>query len=512
MQPQDQTYVGGQHIHDSDAHIMEPGDWLIRHAASEFKSHMPALDLGRLHGEAQAAIERHDQQRHHPELGGDDLIRQKNWAALGAFNAEDRSHALDRLGFRSQLIFPTYAHHVLISLPDHRPAPPDLLYAMVDAHNRGIAAFCADDPRLLAVGFIALDVPERAIASAKLALDLGCAGLEMPTYPVGPLSLTHPVYDPLYRMLEERRRPLLLHVGGGGKLVNPVFGHNSMDGRPDEHAGLTYIGIPAPLELAVSALILDGVFERFPNLMCGVIEQGAAWLPGFVRRLDAAFEQFSRPHQRRRLSMRPSEYVFRQVRVTPFPFEDMSWIIEQTGANILMFGSDYPHDEGGEDPLASFDLALQRHDASAREAVLCSNYEQLLGDGLPAVLRSSPDTRQGGDDARRRTGASPSIRQQALLRLFARNIAAHNAIQVTREELQDAVDEFRLEYGLDDIDRMLRWMEMSGLSEDTLVQILEEELLSGKLIRWLGERLASATTDQIVFVEACRRARAVAEK
>jgi hypothetical protein len=192
----------------------------------------------------------------------------------------------------------------------------------------------------------------------------------------------------------------------------------------------------------------------------------------------------------------------------------MSWIIEQTGANILMFGSDYPHDEGGEDPLASFELALQHHDASDQEAVFCSNYEQLLGEGLPAALRASrPAVGEIHDTVRSRTGSSPStLRQQALLRLLAKEMAAQNAIHVTREELQEAVDEFRLDYGLDDIDRMLQWIQFSGLDESKLVGILEEEVLSGKLIRLLGKRLTLAEADQIVFAEACRRARANALK
>ena len=63
-------------------------------------------------------------------------------------------------------------------------------------------------------------------------------------------------------------------------------------------------------------MIFDGVFERFPKLKMGVIELGAAWLPSFMRQLEAAFEAFERHEQRLKiLELRPSDYVRRQVRV-----------------------------------------------------------------------------------------------------------------------------------------------------------------------------------------------------
>jgi predicted TIM-barrel fold metal-dependent hydrolase len=504
------TYVGNRRVQDADAHVMESADWLIRHADGPLRDRMPKLDLGRLQKEAEAALEaaRRGEQR---ELEAAQIIRQKNWSALGTCDPGQRSRALDYLGFCSQLVFPTYAHHELISLPGERRVPPELLYAMVDAHNRGMAAFCADDPRLLAAGFVALDVPERAVASARIALDLGCAGIEIPSCPVGPYSLTHPAYYPLYELLEERRRPLLFHVGGGGKLVNPVFAANGggAAGESSENPGLTYIGIPAPLEMAIAALVLDGVFERFPRLMCGAVEQGASWLPGFMRRVDAASHQFAQPAQRSILSMAPSDYVVRQLRVTPFPFEDIAWIIEETHANILMFGSDYPHDEGGEDPLAAFDLALQHYGDGERERILCTNFEELMGEGLPAeVRRQRPLDRERKDDLRRRTGRSPNVvRQQALLRLLICEVAQQKSICATREEIQHAIDEFRLDNGLADLDRMLEWMSRSGVEEPMLVQILEADLLSYKIAHVFGGRFDRAIEDQAVFLEACRRTR-----
>ena len=56
-----------------------------------------------------------------------------------------------------------------------------------------------------------------------------------------------------------------------------------------------------------------------------------------------------------KLSLKPSEFVQRQVRVTPYPHEDTGWIIANSGEEICLFSSDYPHVEGGRNPLKRFE-------------------------------------------------------------------------------------------------------------------------------------------------------------
>ena len=63
-----------------------------------------------------------------------------------------------------------------------------------------------------------------------------------------------------------------------------------------------------------------------------MIEQGAVWLPSWMRQMESAVDAFGRHEERlRALSLRPSEYVRRQVRVTPYPTEDVGWIIRESG-------------------------------------------------------------------------------------------------------------------------------------------------------------------------------------
>ena len=159
---------------------------------------------------------------------------------------------------------------------------------------------------------------------------------------------------------------------------------------PDFHGGaenfrsVDYMAIPFPPMQTLATLIIDGVLDRFPRLRVGVIEQGAVWVPSWMRQLDAAHEAFRPREERlRKLALRPSEYVRRQVRVTPYPTEPVGWIIEQTGEEVCLFSSDYPHVEGGRNPLQALRGRASTASASARrQRFYCDNFVDLMGAGL----------------------------------------------------------------------------------------------------------------------------------
>jgi len=151
---------------------------------------------------------------------------------------------------------------------------------------------------------------------------------------------------------------------------------------------LTFVGMPAPVEMALAALAFEGVFDQHPGLRCGVVEQGATWFPGFLRRLDLAFAKFAHPGQTRRVKAAPSESLLGAVRVTPFPFEDLAWLFSQTPGQPYLFGSDYPHDEGGIDPLGLCDAQLAGATGADVDLFFRGNFEHLMGSALPATLRS----------------------------------------------------------------------------------------------------------------------------
>ena len=133
-------------------------------------------------------------------------------------------------------------------------------------------------------------------------------------------------------MAEEAGLPILFHVGGEEKL-NPTYKINGLPAVPDFHGGdanftsVTYLPISTSVQQTIATLIIDGIFDTFPNLKWGVIELGASWLPGWLRNLDSAAHAFRKNEERlQNLSAKPSEIAQRQLRVT-LTHEDTGWII-----------------------------------------------------------------------------------------------------------------------------------------------------------------------------------------
>jgi len=385
------SYIEDRVVHDADAHVMETADWLdafLEQDVAQPVREMIARGFGEMRSEHVAkAIAAQDD----PELRGRDaqeFMARKNYLAIGATRKADRGHLLDLLGVASQLVFPTYYNVMLetLELGDDM----DLLYGTAAAVNRSQVDFCAVDRRLLPVGYVPLADLERAPAAGKQAIEMGCSALLVPWHCPRNHATSHVALDALWAQAQEAGIPILFHVGLADRVLPAAHKNNGMPAVPDFHGGdenfrsISYMGIPAGPQLALSMLILDGVLDRFPKLKIGVIELGAVWVPGFMRQLDSAMEAFSRLEERLQgLSLKPSEYVTRQVRVTPYPTEPTGWIIEQAGPEVCMFSSDYPHVEGGRNPYGRFERSTEGTSAVAMDGFYRYNFEDLMGSQLP---------------------------------------------------------------------------------------------------------------------------------
>ena len=383
------TYAGGRLIHDADAHIVEPPDWLMVHADAPLRPRIAPLYAAQT-ADGRDLIEMFESRHRDSEYrsaDGEQIMLRKNWAATGSFISSDRPAALDLLGFASQLVFNTFSNRAL-QQAEHS-GDLEYAYGLARAHNRGITDFCSVDPRLLAVGYVPLADIGRTEAFAREALDLGCRALMIASACPPGHSPSHAGLEGLWRLAEETGVPVVLHVGGGGRLLDPAYFENGLPPVPDFHGGdgnfrsVDYMAIPYPVMQTLAVLVIDGVLDRHPGLRVGVIEQGASWLPGFMRSLDSAADAFRKNEERlQKLSLRPSELVRRQVRVTPYPHEDAGWIIRESGPETCMFSSDYPHVEGGRNPLARFGRSLADLDEAVAQRFYCDNFVDLMGGSI----------------------------------------------------------------------------------------------------------------------------------
>ena len=157
-------------------------------------------------------------------------------------------------------------------------------------------------------------------------------------------------------------------------------------GGDGNFTSVSFMSIPDAPAQTLATMIFDGVLDRFPRLKFGVIEQGAAWVPGWMRSMDSAADAFTKNEERlRALSMKPSEFVRRQVRVTPSPHEPAGWVVQNAGPEVCLFSSDYPHTEGGRNPIKRFEASLEGCSDVEKEGFYRTNFEDLMGRALDRV-------------------------------------------------------------------------------------------------------------------------------
>jgi uncharacterized protein len=389
----------GRIVHDADAHIMETPTWLRDHADPSIRDRIEVLDMGGgnelkqtgdpdqqlqdLNATFDALAARHASAEYQASEVTD-IMGRKNFAATGSFVPSDRPRALDHLGFASQLLFNTFYNRRLRDW-DHS-GDLDLAYGAARAHNRGMTGFCSVDERLLPTCYVPLTNFDRAAAMACESIDMGAAALLVTSGCPAGHSPSHRSLDPVWAIAQEAGVPIVFHVGGTGDLIDPAYFLNGLPIPPDFHGGaenfrsVDYMAIPFPPMQTLATMVFDGVFDRFPALRIGVIEQGAIWVPSWMRQMESAFEAFHKHEDRvRNLQLRPSDYVRRQMRFTPYPTEDVGWIIEQAGPDVAMFSSDYPHVEGGRRPIERFEKSLGDTSEHVRQRFYCDNFLDLMG-------------------------------------------------------------------------------------------------------------------------------------
>jgi hypothetical protein len=68
-----------------------------------------------------------------------------------------------------------------------------------------------------------------------------------------------------------------------------------------------------PIERSLTSLVIGGVFEKFSRLKIVSAENDVAWIPFFLFRIDT---YAARGIQSKKLPLKPSEYIKRQVYAT----------------------------------------------------------------------------------------------------------------------------------------------------------------------------------------------------
>jgi predicted TIM-barrel fold metal-dependent hydrolase len=387
------TYASNAYdYYDADSHIMELPNFLTAFADPKIKDQIPEVSYSAsvVTDDEVALIMKQGGQHtaEHKQFAidqGDEILRTgpKEIQGLGAFNGDDRKVALDMLGFKRQLVFAT--HSLVKSFHPSENLPSDVRYGATRAHNRAMADFCSKDDRLMGVGAVPLADPERATEELEFALKLGLKAIWLPHQALGGMAPGHVDFHPFWALLEESGTPFVLHVGGAPLQVNKAWSNTGAAKSKDWLGGgenLRSLDITilhqAP-ELFLSSLIIHGVLERFPKLKGAAVELGAGWVPEFVNRMDWVARIWGRADKNlANFKRRPSEQINEQIAFTPFVHEDVGRLIEHSNPDLYLFSSDYPHIEGGKDPIGRFEGTLQNQSEAAKKKFYTDNFLRIF--------------------------------------------------------------------------------------------------------------------------------------
>lgn len=163
-----------------------------------------------------------------------------------------------------------------------------------------------------------------------------------------------PFYHPIFEACAEEGLPFAVHLGGNGGINTAPFANGSPRYFCEAHTLLTQ-----PAQTHLVSMVMNGVFEKFPQLMFVIIECGVSWVPPLLWRWDSNWKALRKetPWVKRA----PSEYFMTNVRMTSQPLEAPAdkkslWaVLESMNAKeTLMFASDYPHWD--QDEVAALNL------------------------------------------------------------------------------------------------------------------------------------------------------------
>ena len=260
-----------------------------------------------------------------------------------------------------------------------------------DLARRGLAAFntwssqtlAPHVDRLIPIALIDVSDVDWAIREITRMRQAGSRAFQVRAEPVSDTqSLAHPDLDPLWAAAADLGMAMVLHIGAGRGEVKKGWFFNG--GDPGNFALLHLVNGSVVPQIALAALLIEGVLERHPGLVVMVQELGITWLPHFLHTIDsitvgAYGEQFGMGKGDYKLPLKPSEYMRRQVRVTPLVSADpLRPTLDLVPPELLVFSSDFPHQEGRSNAVELY--------ADQLDGVGEGSQEQFFGASIGALL------------------------------------------------------------------------------------------------------------------------------
>ena len=221
-----------------------------------------------------------------------------------------------------------------------------------------------------------------------------CRGLDIANSP-DLKPLWDPYWDPLWEVVNASGLPLHFHTVGGYvpdhiRKVILIGSDPTRASAPDAPKvelpvaraafAVNITAFQINMANVLTSFIFSGVLERFPRIRLVLGESGIGWIPYIIWRMDAEWEDQFKDLS---LKMAPSEYWKRQCWATYQTDPIGIKLLDELGADKIMWGSDFPHPDGvWPDSSEYIERELGHLPAAVQRKIVCENAAHLYGFSL----------------------------------------------------------------------------------------------------------------------------------
>jgi predicted TIM-barrel fold metal-dependent hydrolase len=289
-----------------------------------------------------------------------------------------RVTVMDTQGIETVFMLPTFACGVEEALKH------DVAATMASMHAFNLWldedwGFDRPDHRIIAAPIISLADPEKAVDEVEFVLARGAKLILVRPAPVPgvlkPRSLGDPLHDPVWARLADAGVPVGFHLSDSGYLAIASLwgGKSTFEGFGAKDPLDQVLLDDRAIHDAMASMIVHGVFTRHPKLRAVSIENGSYFVHRLIKRLKKAANTAPKyfPED-------PVEQLKNNVWIAPYYEDDLPQLADTIGVDKILFGSDWPHGEGLESPLAFTEELTAFSETDVRK-IMRDNALDLLG-------------------------------------------------------------------------------------------------------------------------------------
>jgi predicted TIM-barrel fold metal-dependent hydrolase len=268
-----------------DDHLIEPPDVFDHHMPEKYRSQAPKL-YHMPDGSDRWVFQGY--QSGHMGLGSVATWPKSEWnmdpsgyaeMRPGCYDVHERIRDMNAGGLFASMCFPTFAGFAGTHLA--RPEDPKLTAMAFSAYNDWhIEEWAGAYPgRFIPLGILPLRDPDAMVVEVRRISAKGVTAVSLPETPhvMGLPSFYSGYWDPVFAACNDEEVVVCLHIGQAYNAITQP------EGVPEYHRAL--IG-PQLSALALSDLVVAGVFRRYPTLKVAMSEGGIGWIPFYLDKVD----------------------------------------------------------------------------------------------------------------------------------------------------------------------------------------------------------------------------------